>query len=346
MKAELIKHDLIFKEPAGTSRGVITSKPGWFIKLIDENRPHRIGIGECSVIPGLSFDYNKTFEYKLTEVCENINDYLAHPNKLKHLPSIRFAIETALLDYDMHHTGILFPSEFTEGLDGIPMNGLIWMGTLEDMLAQVDQKIGLGYRSIKLKIGAHDFEKELTLFTSIREKYSADFLEIRLDANGAFSPSEALSKIEALATFSIHSLEQPIKAGQRNELKQIISSSSIPIALDEELIGISDELEMMKLLVECQPNYLILKPGLLGGFAICNTWVKLARYHNVGWWATSALESNVGLNAISQWVYTQPNPMLQGLGTGQLFSNNIPSPLFIKNTLMCFDTNGIWEYPF
>ena len=258
-------------------------------------------------------------------------------------PAVKFGYETALKGLDSNSPVLLFPSDFTNGKIGIPINGLIWMGTKEFMLQQVAQKIDAGFTCLKLKIGAIDFESELEILSSIRELYSAEKLEIRVDANGAFTPENAKRKLEILASFNLHSIEQPIQPGQTEEMQKLCAETPLPIALDEELIGIANRSEKIKLLEQIQPQYIILKPTLLGGIKASEEWISLAKERNIGWWITSALESNIGLNAIAQWTATLDTKNFQGLGTGGLFTNNIESPLYVSEGFLWHEPKGIWN---
>lgn len=323
LKAKFEKLVLEFKRPAGTSRGVMHDKPTYFIKVWDENDPHTIGTGECSTIKGLSYDDRPEYENVLEEVCERID----HPPDLDDWPSIQFGLEMAMLDLHQGGTGILFPSEFTDGTAAISINGLIWMGEPEFMNQQIKEKLKNGYDCLKLKIGAIDFDKEMEILTAVRNDHPD--LEIRVDANGAFDTVDALEKLDCLAALNLHSIEQPIKPGQWDEMRTLCEEASIPIALDEELIGYTgSKTELLKAIA---PRYIILKPSLIGGFAESDEWIDAAESLEIGWWATSALESNIGLNAIAQWVYPKKSPMPQGLGTGQLYTNNVESRLRISN---------------
>lgn len=345
LKAYYIKHILKFNTPGGTSRGVLRTKPGWFIKLVDENG--RIGIGECSIIPGLSYDDRPGLENKIVEVCKNINEYKNNYHiSLKEWPAIRFAIETALKGLESESPYLLYNSEFTKGTDSININGLIWMGSVNEMEERIEQKLEQGFSCLKLKIGAMFFNEEITLLKKIRERYSEDVLEIRVDANGAFAVSEAFSKLEALAGMHIHSIEQPVKAGQVKEMRKLCANTPLPIALDEELIGVVESKEKEALLNEVKPQYIIVKPGLLGGWRASEEWIDIADKSGIRWWATSALESNIGLNAIAQWTYTKNNDMPQGLGTGKVFSNNINSPLELKGEKLFYNPAHTWGDPF
>ncbi len=345
-KASYKKHTLKFREPSGTSRGVLIEKDTYFILIENEAIPHKVGIGECSVLKGLSSDDRLHYEETLKQVCNDINAFVFNPNKeLEAWPSISFGIETAVMDLEKKGVKILFPSPFTDGKEGIPINGLIWMGEIMKMKQQLEEKLNAGYKCIKIKIGNNLFENELKLLAEIRKLYPADILEIRLDANGAFKNSDALEKLEQLAGFGIHSIEQPIRQGQWSAMERLCKNSPVPIALDEELIGIHPYRDKEKLASYIKPQYLIFKPSLLGGFQATQEWIEIAEKSNIKWWITSALESNIGLNAISQWTYTLNNKRYQGLGTGQLYTNNIPSPLVVKDAKLWYKP-GDWDTAF
>ena len=330
---------LKFGFPAGTSRGVLYEKKSWFLILQDNQH---YGIGECSLIPGLSPDNSECCISKIDELCRFINEG-KDPGEfdLSGYPSISFGLETALSDLRNQGTKILFPSLFTLGKEGIDINGLIWMGSETFMIDQIKNKTQSGFSCLKLKIGAIDFESEVNLIKKVRNEFPD--LEIRLDANGAFAVSDALAKIEILSKYTIHSLEQPVRPGNWKSIAEICSKSPIPIALDEELIGIYDYPEKEKMLRLINPKYIILKPGLLGGLKASAEWIGLAAENGTGWWVTSALESNIGLNAIAQWTCTLGNKMVQGLGTGQIYENNIPSPLTIREGKLFYDTGKNWD---
>ncbi len=337
MTAGWHKYQLNFHRPATTSRGSLRHKFSWFL-IIQDLDTQKTGIGECSVLPILSPDDRPDFESKLTEVCTNIPYYRENPQALNEFPAIQFGLETALLALK-HNNRVLFSSAFTEGQQSIPINGLIWMADIETMWRQVEDKVANGFRCLKLKIGALDFKQEYDLLTRIRRDYDAEKLEIRLDANGAFSPEQALDKLQQLAKLDIHSIEQPIAKGKTQVLAELVVQSPIPIALDEELIGITHIEQKNTLLEQVKPDYLILKPSLLGGFAQTQNWIDLALQHGINWWVTSALESNLGLNALAQWTATLNNPLPQGLGTGLLYSNNLPSALSIQQARLHFAPN-------
>lgn len=324
-RAEYSRYLLHFKEDAGTSRGVLKEKETFFVKVWDESCPEVFGMGECALFRGLSADDRKNYEEKLEEVCQRIEE--VKMEELEEWSSIRFGVEMALQDLAMGGCQLYFPSAFTEGRQAIEINGLIWMGDKSTMLQRIQQKLEAGFHCIKLKIGAIDFEAELSLLQYIRERFSCEKVELRVDANGAFAPEEAMSKLEALAAFGLHSIEQPIRQGQWEEMAHLCRETPIPIALDEELIGVYGRKKKLELLEKVQPQYIILKPALCGGFSGAREWIELAEKRGIGWWVTSALESNIGLNALAQWVATLGNPMPQGLGTGQLYTNNLWSPL-------------------
>lgn len=347
LKVRYHKHTLHFRLPAGTSRGVLLHRDAFYLLIQDTEKPGITGIGECGIIPGLSLDDRPEFEASIRECCHLINKGQQPDSKwLDEWPSVSFALETAMLDLKNGGQRILFQSKFTQGKQPIPINGLIWMGEADDMLRQMNDKVASGFSVLKMKVGAIDFEKEVELIRHIRQHYPSDQITIRLDANGAFKPAEALKKLEKLARFDIHSMEQPIKAGQNTQMAEICRHSPIPIALDEELIGISAKDEMEKLLNDIRPQFIILKPSLLGGFKKSEEWIHQAELHGAGWWITSALESNIGLNAIAQWTATLQNPLPQGLGTGSLYTNNIPSPLKVENGLLHFEPENSWDVKF
>lgn len=310
------KYVLHFKKPAGTSRGYLDEKTSYFISVRD-NEKAITGTGECSIIPGLSIDDLPDLEEKVKKACDEFNaqQELTIPKSLETLPALHFAFETAILDLKGGGKKILFDNAFSCGEEGIPINGLIWMSQPEEMWKQVQEKVTAGFNCIKLKVGALNLGDELGLLDRIRSTYGPD-LELRLDANGAFLPSEAETRLKQLAAYRIHSIEQPIKQGQWKEMARLCRNSPIPIALDEELIGITDPIQKSTLLQEIKPQYIILKPSLIGGLKAANEWISLAENNHIGWWATSALESNIGLNAIAQWVAGKQSALPQGLGTG------------------------------
>ncbi len=325
LHASYTRYNLRFKTPSGTSRGILTEKETFFVRLVDDNNPSSLGIGECALFRGLSSDDVPEYENVLADICWNIEEYKENfREKFKHFPSIICGLEMAFADLQNGGIRQPFPSVFTQGEDFIRINGLIWMGTKENMRQQVLEKIEKGFSCIKIKIGAIDFEEELDLLKYIRKEFGRKDIELRVDANGAFAPGEALTKLEQLAQLDLHSIEQPVKAGQPEIMSGLCRKTPLPIALDEELIGLVEREEKHQLLEEIRPQYIVLKPSLHGGFCGTQEWIDAAKEVKTDWWITSALESNIGLNAIAQWTYLLNNPLPQGLGTGQLYVNNVP----------------------
>ena len=344
MKAFYKKHILNFKRPSGTSRGVLKTKETYFLILKNEEG---LGIGECGLLRGLSIDDRPDYEEKLQWVCENIS--LGEKKlyeALTEFPSIQLGVETAFKSLHSKNPFELFPSEFIQSKASIPINGLVWMGDKVFMKEQISEKLKQGFTCIKMKIGAIDFKAELELLKSIRKEFSASEVELRVDANGAFSPIEAMEKLKVLSDLKLHSIEQPIKKGQLQEMARLCEESPLDIALDEELIGIFQKEEKIELLNTIKPQYIILKPSLIGGFHGSDTWINLAIKHEIGWWITSALESNVGLNAISQYTFTKNSKLPQGLGTGGLYTNNIESPLEVSKGALHYNKNESWNLAF
>ena len=331
MKYRIEKRVLHFKQPAGTSRGVYTTRKIWLVLLSDGERQ---GVGECAPLPDLSCDALEDERYQsiLSKVCEEVCDAgIVNYDYLRDYPSMLFGLETALLNLKLGDR--LFDTSFSRGEEGIPINGLVWMGNYEEMLRRMEEKLEQGFHCVKLKIGAIDFEQELDLVRRIRTRFTHHEVELRLDANGAFPYQEALYKLELLSQYNIHSIEQPIKAGHWGYMADLCRESPLPIALDEELIGMNDPEMKRHMLGMIKPQYIILKPSLHGGMMGCREWIDIAADLGIGSWITSALESNVGLNAIAQFaseVYGDHIGMPQGLGTGQLFTDNIPMPLEIR----------------
>jgi o-succinylbenzoate synthase len=342
MKAFFQKYLLNFKQASGTSRGILRTKETYFLKVVDGDK---VGVGECAVFRGLSADDRPDYKEKLAWLCENVNknidELLA---ELIEFPSIQFGLEQALLSLKSKNPFELFPSKFTKSEDYIKINGLIWMGSEAFMKQQISEKVEAGFSTLKLKIGAIDFETEISLLKSIRNEFSSEEIELRVDANGGFIPSEALEKLKRLTDLKIHSIEQPIKQGQILEMAELCAKTPIPIALDEELIGVFNVTDKQKMLQTIKPQYIILKPSLVGGFKGSEEWIHLASAQNIGWWITSALESNIGLNAIAQWTYTLKNSMPQGIGTGSLFTNNVESPLEVKKGKLLYNEDKKWNF--
>ena len=340
MKIDIEERVLHFKQPAGTSRGVYTERRCWLVTAtVPDGSPSgpAVGIGECAPLPDLSCDARPDYGEVLRRFCDEVErtgqiDYEA----MRDYPSMLFGLETALLDVRCQMSegrNMLFDTAFSRGEVGIPINGLVWMGNYDEMLQRLEQKLEQGFRCVKLKIGAIDFEQELELVRRIRQRFSFHEVELRLDANGAFPYEEALYKLELLSQYAVHSIEQPIRKGQWAYMAELCRESPLPIALDEELIGVNDREMKSHMLNVIKPAYIVLKPSLHGGMTGCREWIEAAKDHEVGSWITSALESNIGLNAIAQFcsaVYGDSITMPQGLGTGQLFTDNIPMPLEIR----------------
>ena len=337
MKIDIEERVLHFKQPAGTSRGVYTERKIWLVKMTDGNA---VGIGECAPLPKLSCDDIPHYAEVLRRFCDEVErSGQLDTEALRDYPSTLFGLETAMLSFakTQHST------PFSKGEVGIPINGLVWMGTYEEMKERIEQKLAQGFHCIKLKIGAIDFDAELELIKKIRERFSHQEVELRVDANGAFPFDEALYKLELLSQYALHSIEKPIKAGQWANMAELCRESPLPIALDEELIGVNDPDQKRQMLNIIRPRYIILKPSLHGGMMGVREWIDIANDMDIGSWITSALESNIGLNAIAQFcadVYGDNIPMPQGLGTGQLFTDNIPMPLEIRGDKLWISKNS------
>ena len=348
-KIDILERTLHFKQPAGTSRGVYTTRHSYYLTLTSDELPGVEGVGECATLPDLSCDAKPEYEMTLRQVCQMVEQMGRIPyDMIRAYPSITFGLETAFASFfdaakkqnlsvsvpvGMENLVDLFDSPFGKGEEGITINGLVWMGTYEEMLARLEEKLQAGFHCVKLKIGAIDFFKELDLIKRIRDVYTQEQVELRVDANGGFLPENAMSQLEALAKYDSHSIEQPIKQHQWPKMAQLCRETPLPIALDEELIGVNVRSMKEALLDTIRPQYIILKPALHGGIYGCNEWIQLASQRGIGSWITSALESNIGLNAIAHYaakVYGPNVEMPQGLGTGQLFTDNIPMPLEIR----------------
>lgn len=353
MKAVFKKHNLRFKFSASTSRGAINERSVWYLLLSDKTG--KTGLGEAAPLSGLSVDSEIDFEENLQKIAKILEDYSINdfktdpdlPNKLisRNLPSIRFAVEKALLDLQSDREGILFKNKFTESKKKLPVNGLVWMGSYSYMKKQVEQKLSEGYRCIKIKVGAIDFDSECKLLHDIRKKYSADKIELRVDANGAFTESDIVYKLQELSGYNLHSIEQPVATSKKELMTELCKTSPVDIALDEQLIGVFGETQKRALLQSLKPKYIVLKPTLLGGFAETEEWIRIAKTLNIGWWITSALESNIGLNAIAQFTANFPVKMAQGFGTGQLYLNNASAPLSLKEGFMSFNPHQPLDLP-
>ena len=351
LQTHVFSHTLQFTFPAGTSRGVMTTRPTHFIVLQQDNKR---GIGECAPLAGLSEDDTSNLPMMIDLVLQRVAKrplprsarevfQLVGDVVPANLPAVRFGLEMALLDLLHGGRRLVFPSVMHPQFTPLPINGLVWMGDPDFMQRQIDEKLAQGFRCIKLKIGAINFDDELRLLTGIRKRYSSEAVTLRVDANGAFSTAGAMKKLKQLAKLDIHSIEQPIAPGQTEAMATLCRKSPVPIALDEELIGWHTRGERTQLLDDIQPQYVILKPTLLGGIEAADDWVLLAEDRSIGWWVTSALESNVGLNAIAQWVATYEPTLPQGLGTGQLYHNNIDAPIRIAEGHLHYDPTRAWD---
>jgi O-succinylbenzoate synthase len=340
--ARFIPHQLQFIKPARTSRGEMNTHTVYYLNLT-KRTTGKSTWGEAAPLPGLSIDDRPDFEARLSHFCMLISEGVdLRELDLDLFPSIHFAIESAALQQQYKEPNMLYDTAFISGT-GIPINGLVWMDTAENMLKQAGEKIDAGFTCVKFKVGALDFDEECRMIEAVRKRYSAFQLEIRLDANGAFSNDDALQQLKDLSRFEIHSIEQPIKAKQWDKMQEVCANSPIDIVLDEELIGVNVSHEGLKMLKHINPKYIILKPTLIGGFTNSDDWIKCAQQLNIGWWATSALESNIGLNAIAQWVSSKPIRLPQGLGTGSLYSNNMVSPLYIEHGKLYYGNHAEWK---
>ncbi|MFY0592198.1 o-succinylbenzoate synthase [Roseivirga sp.] len=351
---EVIPHVLKFRFEAGTSRGAFTEKETWYIKATEVGKNGIVGIGEASPLKGLSEDYRPDYESMLTDILNKLSALNIPQNKPEilsfiaqniptNLPSIKFGLETALFDLINGGTRVIFDTPFFQGKYRMPINGLIWMGDEAFMRQQVEDKLKSGFSTIKMKVGAINFGRELGILEAIRNEYAANDITLRVDANGAFTAEDAEDKLTQLAALDIHSIEQPVAAGQPDLMAGLCSSGILPIALDEELIGVHDLAEKKSLLNKIKPQYIILKPSLVGGLQSCQEWIDLAEGMNIGWWMTSMLESNIGLNAIAQFTAQFKPTLPQGLGTGQLYYNNISSPLEIRKGELIYNAPLGWQ---
>lgn len=354
LRLTVTPHQLQFKFDARTSRGAMRTHQVYYLQLSDSDEPEVFGIGECAPLPGLSIDARPELEAKLRQLATEVKErqltvidlqQMLMSGDLRDWPAISFALETALLDLQQGGGKVLYTNDFSQGKAGIPINGLIWMGEKEFMQEQIRKKLAEGYTCLKLKIGSLDFATELEILHQIREVAGPADLTIRVDANGAFAPDVAFRKLERLARYSLHSIEQPIRQGQPEQMQQLCAYTPIPIALDEELIGVQEAAHQVELLDFIKPQYIILKPTLVGGLQASADWIEKAKERNIGWWMTSALESNIGLNAISQFTGNYGIHIPQGLGTGQLYHNNINSPLQIREGWLWYGSDNWGKLP-
>ena len=350
LKAAFTKKTFRFNFDARTSRGEMKDRTSWFIKVWDELYPDIVGIGECGPLAGLSIDYRRDFEEKLSASLDRLRDFeckdVVMLPRLRDIvpngyPSIVFGMETAIFDLSLGGTRMIFDNQFIRGMK-IPINGLVWMGNSEFMLRQIDEKISKGFTCIKLKVGGINFDTECDLLNHIRKRFSKNDITLRLDANGAFTPNDVFQKLKTLAQFDVHSIEQPLKAGLAL-MEEVCQKSPIPIALDEELIGREDRKSKAMVLDQLKPQFVVIKPSLHGGISGTDEWIELAKDRNIGWWITSALESNIGLNAICQLAAHYSITIPQGLGTGMIYERNVPSPLTVDNGAIYLDPRGKWD---
>lgn len=326
-KSEIKDYSLRFKRPAKTSRNTFKERQ-IFIITVEDGWGH-VGVGEAAPLHLLSIDDLPNYK----DILSREVDYYCRkgeidPDRLVPYPSIRFGLEMVHRQLHGGRDMVWFNSDFVKGVP-IPINGLVWMNDADTMLEEAIAKVRMGFDCMKFKVGALDFDEECRMLEQFRKKAPASSVQIRLDANGGFEPNDAAQQLKDLSKFNIHSIEQPIAANNWEDMARLCSDSAMDIALDEELIGRRVE-EGEKLLRFIKPQFIILKPNLIGGFGIADEWIRLAEAHNIGWWATSALESNLGLSAIAQWVSQYPVRLPQGLGTGSLYTNNIETPIVVE----------------
>ena len=330
--------------PLGTSKGMIQERTVWYLIAWDSNRPQLRGIGEAALFPGHSKEFPADVRTKLLELCRDTSNWEQRLlGDLVHVPSVRFAVEQCLKDLAASGSKVLFPSDFTLGRQGIPINGLVWMGDKRKMRERIKEQIANGNRCVKMKIGAIGIEDELELLREVRKEFSAKDLALRVDANGAFTHSNAMPVLERLAELEVESIEQPIAPGLYEVMAELCARTPLPIALDEDLIGLNTRLAKNELLEHVRPQHIVIKPSLVGGWASTQEWIDLAQERNIGWWITSALESSIGLNAIAQWTATLKPEIPQGLGTGSVYTDNIPSPLNVLNGELYYSPEKPWD---
>jgi len=350
MHFDIHKHVLNFKIPGGTSRGVLTSKDTYIVRLFKVDR--LVAIAEFNRFEGLSIDPLSSYLERLKKSVElwlGLLDSVADLNDSRIVdllkensdyPSIQFGLEQLTLSYLSNTSPFhLFDSPFSRGESSISINGLIWMGDTNFMKAQIEPLLEKGFKCLKMKIGAINFEEEYRILKSIRDRFSHQELTLRVDANGAFDSESVLSVLDELAVLGVHSIEQPIKAGQWQEMARVVEESPIPIALDEELIGLKTVESRTNCIHTIQPDYLIFKPALIGGYGA----IEQYRHIHDQFWITSALESNIGLNAIAQYTATLNPTLEQGLGTGSLYTNNFDSPLLVTSGALSYQNELPWK---
>lgn len=342
MRLQFAPYVLKFKQPAGTSRGVLTEKITCFLRMFDENDPMHYGVGEAAIFPGLSPEADDRFFYKLMELQANVR--LGLKTDLSCFPSLQCGFEQVIRDFSGGCHGIYYNSPFLLGEESIEINGLVWMGKFDEMMERLEAKIAEGFYCVKLKIGAIDWRSEVEMIQYIRARYGRGRIEIRVDANGGFDMDNAIPRLKRLADLDVHSIEQPIKAGNPALMHFLCEVSPLPIALDEELIGKFTTEQKAKMLDDIRPAYIVIKPSLTGGFSGGEEWIALAKERNIGWWITSSLESNIGLNALAQWVATLKTDIPQGLGTGALYTNNAMAPIYLDGDRLKYNPDGRLDY--
>lgn len=344
LRARWIERTLQPRFELGTSKGPITARTVWYVIAWDSARPEVQGIGEAALFPGHSKEFPADVKVKLIELCERTDNWGQRLTAdLVDVPSVRFAVEQCQCDLEAGGTKTLFPSDFTIGRKAIPINGLVWMGDKATMKQRIREQIDGGYTTVKMKIGAIGIEEELGLLKSVRDEFGPRDITLRVDANGAFSAQQAAEVLKRLADLDVHSIEQPIAPGLYEILAELCASTPIPIALDEDLIGLNTRDAREDLLDNVKPQYIVIKPSLVGGWVATHEWIELAEARNIGWWITSALESSIGLNAIAQYTATLDVQIAQGLGTGKVYANNIPSPLLAERGVLKYRPEEEWD---
>ncbi|MBK8339075.1 MAG: o-succinylbenzoate synthase [Flavobacteriales bacterium] len=344
LRARWIEHTLRPRFELGTSKGPITARTVWYLIVWHRDRPEVQGIGEAALFPGHSKEFPADVRTKLLELCSDTSNWEQRLHTdLIDVPSVRFALEQCLRDLEAGGSKTLFPSEFTLGRQAIPINGLVWMGDKATMKQRIREQIDSGYSTVKMKIGAIAIEDELALLKAVRAEYNASDLTLRVDANGAFSAQQAPEVLKRLADLQVHSIEQPVAPGLYEVMTELCADPPIPIALDEDLIGANTHDAKIDLLDNVKPQYIVIKPSLVGGWVAAQEWIDLANARNIGWWITSALESSIGLNAIAQFTATLNVTLAQGLGTGKVYENNIPSPLLAEKGFLRYRPEAEWD---
>jgi len=344
LRARWIERTLYPRFMLGTSKGAINARTVWYLIAWHHDRPGVLGIGEAALFPGHSKEFPADVKTKLLELCMDTSNWERRLNSdLVDVPSVRFAVEQCLKDLEAGGTKTLFPSEFTLGRQTIPINGLVWMDDKATMKQRLREQIDGGYTTVKMKIGAIGIDDELELLKAVRTQYRASDLILRVDANGAFSAQQAPDILKRLADLHVHSIEQPVAPGLYEVMAELCAHTPIPVALDEDLIGLNTHDAKVDLLDNLKPQYIVIKPSLVGGWAATQEWIDLAKARNIGWWITSALESSIGLNAIAQYTATLHVTMAQGLGTGKVYANNIPSPLLAEKGFLRYRPEEDWD---